>query len=171
MQVIDVGGIPEFISVLQNTLGSLVKAAAWSLLHNVIHGPLIATQWAAAGVLPSLLEALSRATPDSDEYSGLHAAIKEVVKHCSQPNPLFAMVSASVPEDLATQAMSRLYTIMQESVVGRRDFVTTGNLLKLQQLEQIWGTAGSDCVLAINSLFPRDVVTYYRQSHGLPTGG
>jgi hypothetical protein len=171
MQVIDVGGITEFMTVLESSLGSLVKAASWSLLHNVIHGPFIATQWAAAGALTRLLEALSRAAADSDVYAGLHAAILEMVKHCSQPNPLFAMVSASVPADLATQAMSRLYTIMQESVVGRREFVTTGNLLKLQQLEKIWGTAGSDCVLAINSLFPRDVVTYYRQSQGLPTGG
>lgn len=169
--MIDGGGIPEFASALQHNVGSLVKAAAWGLLHNVLHGPLIATQWAAAGVIPRLLEALDRATDDSDVSTGLHAAIKEIVKHCSQPNPLFAMVSESVPEDLATQAMSRLYSIMQESVVGRRDFVTTGNLLKLQQLEHTWGTAGSDCVLAINSLFPKDVVTYYRQSQGLPAGG
>jgi hypothetical protein len=169
--VIDVGGIPEFISALQHNVDSLVKAAAWGLLHNVLHGPLIATQWATAGIVPWLLEALGRVAAGTDVYTGLHAAIKEVTKHCSHANPLFAMVSGSVPEDLATQAMSRLYTIMQESVVGRRDFVTTGNLLKLQQLEQTWGTAGSECVLAINSLFPRDVVSYYRQSLGLPAGG
>lgn len=169
--MIDAGGIPEFVAALQHSTSILVKAAAWGLLHNVLHGPYIATQWAAEGVIPQLLEALVRCGTDSEVCCGVHAAMKEVVKHCSQPNPLFALVSENVPEDLATQAMSRLYSIMQESVVGRRDFVTTGNLLKLQQLEKTWGSAGSDCVLAINSLFPRDVVTYYRQSQGLSAAG
>lgn len=169
--MIDAGGIHEYMCALKQSLGTVAKAASWGVSHNVLHGPLIATQWAASGVIPVLLETLGRFTAQKDVYTEVHAAVKEVLKHCSQPNPLFAMVSESVPEELATQAMSRLYSIMQESVVGRRDFVTTGGLLKLQQLEQTWGTAGSDCVLAINSLFPKDVVTYYRQTHGLSAGG
>jgi Armadillo/beta-catenin-like repeat len=170
VQVIDVGGVPQFISALESPVDSLVKSAAWGVLHNVMHGQLIATKWAVGGIIPPLLEALlvRPADREAPATSSLHAAIKEVVKSCSLPNPLFTLVSELVPEDLATQAMSRLYSIMQESVVGRRDFVTTGTLLKLQQLEQCWGAPGADCVLAINSLFPRDVVMYYRQ--GLPGG-
>eukprot|EP00892_Ulva_mutabilis_P007486 jgi/Ulvmu1/5109/UM021_0126.1 len=160
--VIDAGAIPEIATAIQSQDRSLVKGAAWVVQHSAMHGSIICDQYAISSVLPRLVFALQAESTEPDLRDALSTAIKEVVKHCMLPAPLFILISSSVPSEVALAVLSRLYVLLAKSVVGRREFVTTGTIMNLQSLEQSIGPVGQEVILAINSLFPKDLVAYYR---------
>lgn len=99
---------------------------------------------------------------EPDLQHTLISAVKEVVKHCMLPPPLFILVSQCCPTEVAVAGLSRLHVLLANSVVGRREFVTTGTIMTLQRMEAAIGPTGTDYIYAINSLFPKDLVAYYR---------
>lgn len=162
LQVIDAGGLPELTTALQSQHSSIVKGAAWTIQHSAMHGPMICDQFASSKIFPQLIFTAQAEMVEPDLKNTLCSALKEVVQHCMLPAPLFILISSSLPSEVVLAGLSRLYILLSKSVVGRREFVTTGTIMDLQKLEQSLGPAGHEAVLAINSLFPKDLVTYYK---------
>lgn len=151
------------MAALESGHAATQHAAAWGVLHSAMHGASIADQLAAGGVLPPLL-ALHGGV-DGDAAACAKGALKEVARHCTETAPLLPLVRADTAPDLLSHVLQQALRIMQSSVASRRDFVTTGALAALQQLEPRLDGKGVACAAAINALFPQDVVSYYR--HGV----
>ena len=162
LQVVDAGGITELTTALCSQNPCIVKAAAWTIQHSAMHGSIICDQYASSKVLAQMTFAIEAEDTAPDLKRALSSAIKEIVKHCIEPAPLFILVSDSCPLEVAVAGLSRLYTLLARSVAGRREFVTTGTIMNLQRLEQALGSAAYEGINAINSLFPKDLVTYYK---------
>jgi hypothetical protein len=128
-----------------------------------MHGSDIANQLAKNGILPPLLTVYCSSS--SELHALAKSALKEVTRHCTVAGPMLAMVHEKVPSEILSHVLQQGLRIMQGSVAGRREFVTTGALMTLQQLEPALDEKGQACVQAINNLFPQDVVSYYR--HGV----
>lgn len=160
--MVDAGGIPELTTALQSEHVCVVKAAAWTIQHSAMHGSLICDQYAASKILPQMTFLLQRTALDPDQKKTLISAVKEVVKHSMLPSPLFILISQCCPTEVVVASLSRLNVLLANSVVGRREFVTSGTIMTLQTMEAVLGTAGTDYIYAINSLFPKDLVAYYR---------
>jgi hypothetical protein len=167
LQVIDAGAMPDFVTALRNTQADTHKAAAWGILHMAMHGAAIADCLAEAGVLRPLIEAYCISERKSDAREVTKAAANEVIKQCTICAPLLAIMRKGIPEGIVTSAMTKAYAIMQGSVSGRREFVTSGALMRIQDLDQNLSVKASECVKALNDLFPKDLVSYYRQSQEL----
>ena len=161
LQTIDVGVLPEFVAAIQSGFAATQHAATWGVQHMAGHGAAIADQLAAAGVLQPLV-AVYCGTP-GDLQATAKSAAKEVMRHCTSIAPLLALVQPDVPAAILASALRACLRIMQESVTARRDFVSSGALLAMQQLEHNLDDKGRACVHAINGLFPKDVVSYYRK--------
>lgn len=162
LQVVDAGAVPELTIALRSQYVSVVTAAAWTVQHSAMHGSWICDQYAASKILSQMVLALQAGNMDSGPKNAIIRAVKEVVKHCMLPAPLFILISTSCPAEVAVAGLSRLHTLLTNSVVGRREFVTTGTIMELQVLEAELGPIEREGILAINSLFPKDLVAYYR---------
>lgn len=155
--------MPELVAALESGHPATQHAAAWGVLHTATHGASIADQLAAGGVLPPLLAL--HCGGEGEARACAKGALKEVARHCTDAAPLLALVRADAPPDLLSHVLQQTLRIMQGSVASRREFVTTGALAALQQLEPRLDGKGQAAVAAINALFPADVVSYYR--HGV----
>jgi hypothetical protein len=163
VQGIDAGLIPGFVTAIQSGHLSTQHAATWGIFHMAMHGSDIADQLAKNGVLPPLLAVYCSGTTELQALA--KSALKEVTRHCTVAGPLLALVHEKVSVEIVSHVLQQGLRIMQGSVAGRREFVTTGALMILQQLEPTLDEKGQACVQAINNLFPQDVVSYYR--HGV----
>ena len=163
LQVIDAGVLPELIMALQSVHAPTQHAAAWAALHTAAHGTHTANQIASAGILPPLLALYASAPEGSERRGTAKAAIKEVMARCNMLAPALALIGVTVPPEIASHALLAAHRVLQTSVAARREFVTTGALMAMQQLEQGLDAKGQGTVQAVNALFPQDVVKYYRQ--------
>jgi hypothetical protein len=163
IQVIHAGVVPEFVAALQSCHTATQQAVAWGVLHMAVHGSAIANQLADGGILSALLLLYTSSPEASDRHAAAKAALKEVMAQCTHATPLLALIGVDVPKEIVVHTLRHDFRILQASVSGRREFVTSGALMTVQQLDGGFDEHGQDCVQAINSLFPTDVVKYYRQ--------
>lgn len=151
---------------MSNTHIDVHTAAAWAIESMAAHGGPISTALADAGVLPPLLKLYTRSKSESDARVAAKRAMKEVMRHTRHQAPLRTLVAEGVPPELQRHALTQMFTIMQGSVTDRREYVTSGALMTMQRLEAGLDPKGKQSVKDINSLFPADVVNYYR---GIPS--
>ena len=154
--------MPEFITALSSKHIAVHSAAAWALHHMALHGSVIADPLATTGVLPPLLKLYTRAPDGSEAKLTAKSAVKEVIRHSSSQGPLLVLVSTTAPPELAKRALRQGLELMRTSVLDRREFVTSGSLMVMQELEPALDVQGQEYVRSINGLFPADVVAYFR---------
>ncbi|EFJ51099.1 hypothetical protein VOLCADRAFT_88397 [Volvox carteri f. nagariensis] len=152
---------------------SIRVAAAWALEQMAQHGeettmPLIA-QGALAAVLEGYKASAAGAVDGSDDtvFIRCKAALKSLIRNCNSTAPLEPLVVNGTPPAVLKHVLRRAEPLLARDAKSRQQFVTSGGLMRLQELEGQLCGKGQAYLHAINALFPADVVTYYRQGgHG-----
>ncbi|GIL46886.1 hypothetical protein Vafri_3746 [Volvox africanus] len=151
---------------------SIPAAAAWALEQMALHGeettmPLIG-QGALSAVLEGYKASAASATsapagPEAAVFMRCKAALKALIRHCNTTAPLEPLVTESTPPAVLKHVLRRTEPLLARDAKSRQQFVTSGGLMRMQELEGRLCTKGQQYLKAINALFPADVVTYYRQ--------
>lgn len=163
MQVIDAGSLPEVLASLGAANAQVQRAAAWAAKHISAHGTHTANQVASAGALPALIALMQAAESSSPTFNTAFAATSEILAHCSLLSPVLPAIKIGTPDHTLTAALRACLRMMQDSVAARREFVTSGALMILQQPDLPLDAEGHDIALALNGLYPPAVIDYYRQ--------
>ena len=96
-------------------------------------------------------------------------ALKEIVHNCHDLQALEAMVNFQMPSEILRHVLSEFETGLPESVQSKRNFVTSGALMRMLRLTKDLAREhmgalemrSQRSVETISSYFPADVVTYY----------
>ncbi|KXZ52706.1 hypothetical protein GPECTOR_8g101 [Gonium pectorale] len=165
------GGVPG----AAGPLVSIPAASAWGLEQMSQHGeetamPLIG-QSALTAVLDGYMASAEAAAaapdgPDASIFLRCKAALKALVRNCASTSPLEPLVSDGTPTPVLKHVLRRAEPLLGRDAKARQQWVTSGALMRLQELEGRLCVKGRAYLLAINELFPADVVAYYRQGGG-----
>ncbi|KAG2439241.1 hypothetical protein HXX76_004602 [Chlamydomonas incerta] len=153
----------------------VAAAAAWALEQMSQHGdettmPLIA-QGALTAVLDGYVASVDGGagapdSPDGAIFGRCKAALKSLIRNCATTAPLEPLVMDSTPTAILKHVLRRCEPLLAKDPKARQQFVTSGGLMRLQELEGRLCVKGRAYLEAINKLFPADVVNYYRQGGG-----
>ncbi|MEW5299415.1 MAG: hypothetical protein WDW36_002433 [Sanguina aurantia] len=183
--LIDAGTSGEVIAGLRSPDDKISGAAGWALEQMAGHGEETAACLIKAGALGALVDVYVRAAaPCATEQQqlqrqheapsvtaerrgklkSLKSSIKTMVRGCSATAALEVMVDKATPAEVVGHVLSRLQGLLVGDAKARQAFVTSGALMRLQQVDACQEEEASihTLVLALNSLFPDDIVEYYR---------
>ncbi|GLC43091.1 hypothetical protein PLESTB_000864100 [Pleodorina starrii] len=158
---------------------SIPAAAAWALEQMSQHGEETTMPLIAQGALSAVLDGYkatagaASAGPDSPDgavFLRCKAALKSLIRHCNSTAPLEPQVADGTPPAVLKHVLRRAQPLLARDAKSRQQFVTSGGLMRLQELEGQLCAKGRAHLHEINSLFPADVVTYYRQGGSLGGG-
>ncbi|KAG2498986.1 hypothetical protein HYH03_003172 [Edaphochlamys debaryana] len=153
---------------------SIPAAAAWSLEQMSQHGDETTMPLIAQGALTAALDgyvasadgaavATAPDAPDAVIFARCKAALKSLIRNCNSTAPLEPLVLDSTPPAVLKHVLRRCEPLLSRDGKSRQAFVTSGALMRLQELEGRLCPKGRAYLTAINGLFPADVVAYYRQ--------
>ena len=103
------------------------------------------------------------AGPVAERRLKVKSSIKVLIRGCTASAALEVFVAAKTAPELLIHLLRRLLPLLQDEPKARQQYVTNGGLMRMQQLEAVIGTKGAGEFAAVNTLFPDDVVDYYRQ--------
>lgn len=157
---------------------SITAAAAWALEQMSQHGDETTMPLIGQGALAAVLErykatagAAGLDSADSALFVRCKATIKSLIRYCNSTTPLEPLVVKGTPPAVLKHVLRRAEPLLARDAKSRQQFVTTGGLMRLQELESQLCAKGQGYLNAINALFPVDVVTYYRQGSGMSGSG
>ncbi|GIL70783.1 hypothetical protein Vretifemale_1347 [Volvox reticuliferus] len=151
---------------------SIPAAAAWALEQMAQHGEettmALISQGALSAVLDGYKASAASATsapgrPEAAVFMRCKAALKALIRHCNSTAPLEPLVAEGTPPAVLKHVLRRAEPLLARDAKSRQQFVTSGGLMRMQELEGRLCAKGLERLKAINALFPADVVTYYRQ--------
>lgn len=154
---------------------SVPAAAAWALEQMSQHGdettmPLIAQGALTAAVDGYVASADAAAAapegPEAAVFVRCKAAVKTLIRNCSSTAPLEPLVVDATPAPVLKHVLRKAVPLLSRDAKARQQFVTSGGLMRLQELEHGLCPKGRAYLEEINQLFPADVVAYYRQGGG-----
>jgi 3-methyladenine DNA glycosylase AlkD len=161
MSVVVSHGVTALAHVLQNDSEEHVRAAAaWSLGQIGRHTPQHAQHVAEAAVLPELLAIAIDQGANPDLQSKASRALRNVLQKCTYLPALQALLSQAPPEILEN-VVGQFAKILPSDAKARKQFVTSGGLKKIQEIQAEPGSELADAILTINECFPEEIVRYY----------
>ncbi|KAG2453568.1 hypothetical protein HYH02_001787 [Chlamydomonas schloesseri] len=150
-------------------------AAAWALEQMSQHGDETTMPLIAQGALTAVLDGYAASvggaagspdSPDAAIFGRCKAALKSLIRNCATTAPLEPLVMDSTPPAILKHVLRRCEPLLAKDPKARQQFVTSGGLMRLQELEGRLCVKGRIYLEGINKLFPADVVNYYRQGGG-----
>jgi len=158
------GAVEELMGYSENTHEEEVLAAiGWMTTRIAVHGHQCARPLAMKGMLGSLLATYAKVREGGQAQNNLMEALVSIVENCESHKALEALVHEDTPAQALDVILSELASALRESVDARRSFVTSGAMLRLQLLEPLLLGEGRRLLREINTLYPDQVVAYYRE--------
>jgi len=176
LQAVKTGAAQELVRYLASDVEKDVQvAAAWAVSRLASYSADTARPLAAAGVLPPLLAMYTdnRATLVKERAK---QGLKEVVYNCQDLSALEPLVDASTPAEVLRHVLTVFAEALPASVQCKRNFVTSGALMRMLQLQknlppdETLDSRAKESIVTISLQFPEDVVSYYRGSAAPITG-
>ncbi|PNG51684.1 Sperm-associated antigen 6, partial [Tetrabaena socialis] len=124
--------------------GGVPAAAAWALEQMAQHGEETAMPLIAQGALMAALDGYlataeaAAAAPDGGDaaiFSRCKAALKSLLRGCSSTAPLEPLVLHGTPPPVLKHVLRRAAPLLAGDAKSRQQFVTSGGLMRLQELE------------------------------------
>ncbi len=91
--------------------------------------------------------------------------MKAVVLQCTNITALEPMVVSGAPPKVMKHVVKQFGKILPHDVTGKKSFVLSGSLQKLQQLNAEPGSKLREYVDEVNRLYPPEIVNFYSPSY------
>ncbi|EGD76596.1 sperm associated antigen 6 [Salpingoeca rosetta] len=161
MSVVVSHGVPALAHALHTEAESHIRAAAaWSLGQIGRHTPEHARHVAEANVLPDLLACTMDPAASDDLRAKASRALKNILQKCTHMPALQALL-ADAPPSVLENVVAQFAKILPSDAKARKQFVTSGGLKKIQEIQAEEGSDLSEAILTINECFPEEIVRYY----------
>ncbi|CAG5118356.1 unnamed protein product [Candidula unifasciata] len=135
-------------------------AAAWALGQIGRHTPEHAKAVASANVLPKLLQCYLRTDASEDLQAKSKKALKNILQKCVHL-PALEPLLHDAPPNILKYVVGQFSKVLPHDAKGRKLFVTSGGLKKIQEIKAEPGSALAEYINAINSCYPEEIVKYY----------
>eukprot|EP00768_Dysnectes_brevis_P003536 gnl/Dysnectes_brevis/2518_a3018_793.p1 GENE.gnl/Dysnectes_brevis/2518_a3018_793~~gnl/Dysnectes_brevis/2518_a3018_793.p1 ORF type:complete len:503 (+),score=188.64 gnl/Dysnectes_brevis/2518_a3018_793:46-1554(+) len=138
----------------------IMAAAVWSLgqigRHSTDHARAICD----ANVLPKLLGLFTAEESSEDLRQKARRSLKFIVQKCTHLPALDPLLHQAPPAVLK-HVVGQYAKVLPQDVDARRQFVTSGGLQRIQQLDAEPGTKLREAIEQCNACFPDEIVRYY----------
>lgn len=138
----------------------LKSASAWSLGQIGRHTADHAKALADANVLPKLLAAFMSEQSSDDLVVKSKHALKFIIQKCTYLPALEPLLQQSPPAILK-YIIAQYAKILPNDVAARKQFVASGGLQRVQEINPEPGSKLKEAIDAVNSCYPEEVVRYY----------
>eukprot|EP00764_Aduncisulcus_paluster_P006968 gnl/Carplike_NY0171/2301_a3101_808.p1 GENE.gnl/Carplike_NY0171/2301_a3101_808~~gnl/Carplike_NY0171/2301_a3101_808.p1 ORF type:complete len:506 (+),score=161.16 gnl/Carplike_NY0171/2301_a3101_808:212-1519(+) len=164
--VIVAHGVKPIVNALTVEPEDHVKAAsAWTLGQLGRHSSDHAKAVVEANVLPKLVAAFSSSTSSPDLKSKCKRACKSIVQQCTLLPALDPLLQ-SAPAEILKFVIAQYAKVLPTNAEARKQFVVSGGLKRVQELEPEHGTELAEHVQRINACYPDEVVRHYAPTRG-----
>jgi 3-methyladenine DNA glycosylase AlkD len=183
LAVIVAKGIPPLVNCLVHEPEDHIKAAsAWSLGQIGRHSPDHAKALADANVFPKLLAVYLHEESSDDLKTKAKRAMKSVIEKCVHLPALEPLLHTQTPPNILKYVVHQFAKVLPHDVKARKEFVSSGAIQRLQDVEAQPGSKLKEYVDTINSCYPEEIVRYYSPGYSealmekidnyqLPSGG
>jgi len=162
LAVIVAKGIPPLVNCLVHEPEDHIKAAsAWSLGQIGRHSPDHAKALADANVFPKLLAVYLHEESSDDLKTKAKRAMKSVIEKCVHLPALEPLLHTQTPTNILKYVVHQFAKVLPHDVKARKEFVSSGAIQRLQDIEAEPGSKLKECVDTINSCYPEEIVRYY----------
>mmetsp|Transcript_20619 Transcript_20619/g.66139 ORF Transcript_20619/g.66139 Transcript_20619/m.66139 type:complete len:508 (+) Transcript_20619:41-1564(+) len=154
-------GVPPLKDALISEPEDHIKAAAaWSLGQIGRHTPDHARALAEADVLSRLLAVMMHDESSDDLKTKSKRALKAVLQKCTHLPSLEPLLKQA-PVNILKHVLTQFKRCLPNDVQARRNFVQSGGLQIVQQLNETVGGKLSEIIEEINACYPPEIVQYY----------
>ena len=162
LSVIVAKGIPPLVACIVHEPEDHIKAAsAWSLGQIGRHSPDHAKALADANVFPKLLAVYLHQESSDDLKTKAKRAIKSVVEKCVHLPALEPLLHEQTPKNILKYVVHQFAKVLPNVVTARRQFVSSGAIQRLQDIDAEEGSKLKEYIDKINQCYPEEVVKYY----------
>ncbi|KAH0575798.1 Axoneme central apparatus protein [Spironucleus salmonicida] len=161
LSIIVAKGVTPLVSCLvSESEDHIIAATVWVLGQIGRHTPEHARAVCDANVLPKLLGLFMSENSSEDLKQKCKRSIKFIVQKTNQLPALDPLLHQAPPQILK-HVVAQYAKILPKDVQARRQFVTSGGLARLQQIEAESGTRLFEAIEQCNQCFPDEIVRYY----------
>jgi len=166
LAVVVAKGIPPLVNCLVHEPEDHIKAAsAWSLGQIGRHSPEHAKSLADANVFPKLLAVYLHEESSDDLKTKAKRAMKSVIEKCVHLPALEPLLHLQTPPNILKYVVHQFAKVLPHDVTARKDFVSSGAIQRLQDIEAEPGSKLKEFKDTINSCYPEEIVNYYSPNY------
>ncbi|XP_043214239.1 sperm-associated antigen 6-like [Amphibalanus amphitrite] len=161
MSVIVSRGVVQLAICLNEEKDDHIRGAAvWALGQIGRHTPEHAKAIAMANLFPKLLECYTSADSSDDLQDKARRTLKSVLQMCVYMPALDPLLHEA-PPNILKYVVGQYSKVLPHDPQARRQFVTSGCLRKVQEIQAEPGTELREYINTINNCFPEEIVRYY----------
>jgi 3-methyladenine DNA glycosylase AlkD len=157
--ILSKGVVPLANALVTEAEDHVLAAAAWAVGQVGRHTPEHARAVAEANVLPRLVELFTAQGSSGDLQTKAKRAVKCIVEKCLELGALEPLLQ-SAPSSILKYVVAQYAKVLPGDVKARRQFVHSGGLKRIQEIQADPGSALQEYVNAINACYPEDIVRY-----------
>jgi 3-methyladenine DNA glycosylase AlkD len=165
LAVIVAKGVPPLVDALVREPEDHIKSAsAWSLGQIGRHSPDHAKALAVQNVFTKLLAVYINEESSEDLKTKSKRALKAVIQKCTHLEALEPLLKGA-PQNILKYAVHQFAKVLPNDMEARRNFVTSGGLKKVQELQAEQGSKLREYIDSINVCYPEEIVRYYSPNY------
>ncbi|XP_077393834.1 sperm-associated antigen 6 [Festucalex cinctus] len=161
MAVIQSEGLLQLALCLSEETQDHIKAVtAWCIGQIGHHTPVHAKAVATANLLPKLLQLYMDANSSEDLQTKSKKALKMILQKCTFL-PALESLLYDAPSNIIKHVVCQFSKVLPHDSQARRQFVASGGLKKVQEIQAEPGSVLQEHINSIKSCFPEEIVRYY----------